>query len=65
MRLHLQVKVLKKEIEAYEAMLEDVRQYLCSSKFNKFQESSPSELCDKVQVNDILRRLEIDGYRDV
>ena len=54
---------LRNEVQAYKDMLDDVMTYLHSSKFNKFQESSPNELCDKVQVDDILRRLNIETYK--
>ncbi len=50
-----QIEDLRNEVQAYKNMLDDIMTYLHSSKFNKFQESSPNELCDKVQVDDILR----------
>jgi len=56
---------LRKEVKQYETMLRDAYEYLTSSKFHKFQDSSPNELCDKVQVNDILRRLDIENYREL
>ena len=58
-----QRKILTEQVKQYETMLDDVMTYLHSSKFNKFQESSPNELCDKVQVDDILRRLNIELYK--
>jgi peptidoglycan hydrolase CwlO-like protein len=58
-----QRKQLREEVESYKTMIDDVMTYLHSSKFNKFQASSPNELCDKVQVDDILRRLNIETYK--
>ncbi len=53
---------LKHELKAYRVMLDEALTYLHSDKFNKFQDSSPNELCDKVQVDDIIRRLDIHHY---
>ena len=53
---------LRNEVMAYRVMLDEVMTYLHSSKFNKFQESNPNELCDKVQVDDIIRRLDVSHY---
>ena len=63
MKLHEQRDSLQLQVKEYEDMLNDVMTYLHSSKFNKFQESSPNELCDKVQVDDIIRRLDINKYK--
>jgi len=59
-----QRKELRNEVAAYKCMVDELLEYLHSTKFNKYQDSSPNQLCNSVTVEDVIRRLEVQHFID-